>query len=172
MMVTLKRTMRMIVMMMTPMKMILIVSIDICRSGTEWKGTLVHIGDRLDARSSCQEKVSLIVSHPLLWLFCSPLFIHDDVLICVATQVVPMVQGNCCHVEDPKTLNDVETKWTNIQVGKILKGSSFVFFRETKISGLDKSTCRRQSACPGSRKKGFKLKCCQSWHYLSCFLDA
>ena len=53
---------------------------------------------------------SLVVSHLLFCLFCSPSFVHDDVLICVATQVVPMVQGNCCHVEDPKTLNDVETK--------------------------------------------------------------
>ena len=53
---------------------------------------------------------SLFASHLLFCLFCSPLFVHDDVLICVATQVVPMVQGNCGHVEDPKTLNDVETK--------------------------------------------------------------
>ena len=75
MIVTLKRAMRMIVMMMMPMKMILIVNINIFRSGTEWKGTLVHIGDGLDARSSCQEKVPIRLSSsflPILQSFIYP----------------------------------------------------------------------------------------------------
>ena len=46
-----------------------------------------------------------------------------------------MVQSNCCHVEDPKTLTDIAAKSTNIQVGKILLKMLFfcIFLRKTNL---------------------------------------
>ena len=49
--------------------------------------------------------------------------------------MVPMVQSDCCDVENSSTVTDIEAKRANIQVGKILENWpwEFFFLRKEKI---------------------------------------